>query len=431
MGFLLRTFAVSFGIFAALLFWWRPAPVLISVQPVDWAIEYKKHPPGKFLWGATTVAKETIGVSTPEQSLKEYIHQKTKDRLIRVGSDAWAEWAKSNFPGDDNKKSTAVFLRPTDPLATDLPSVLGYIEMRGRNRIDYFRYNRLAPSELGGKNIPPELRFPYRAKAGMIFGAAALLMAVFGFSKRLDNRISKSSAGKGCKVFVPVLTGGAALIILPFLYGWHHDFPPFVFIGGFVAICGLIGFFMFSRQVVMISNMIQEKNVLAHWTYVPAEWQRFADWAFTAEKEEKRGLLMVVSAIIVLVGGGFWLAMRDEAAGWVFLFLMGLMVFLWLIVLVPPRLTHRRNSQKSGEVFLGPSGLYLNGTVHSWSFPGSRFEFAQYTSSPFPLLSVTYSYITSAGRSLAFFRQEAVVHLPVPEGKEGEAEGLVEKYQMV
>ena len=143
-----------------------------------------------------------------------------------------------------------------------------------------------------------------------------------------------------------------------------------------------------------------ERDQLACWTYDPEEWKRFVAWEFTEETSEKRGLLMLVSAIILVVGGGFWLVMRDAAAAWVFVFLIGLAALLWAVAWIVPRLTRRRNLKALGEVYIGRSGIYMNGAVHTWNLPGSRFESAAFIEKPFPLLVFVYSYLMVAGRAL-------------------------------
>jgi hypothetical protein len=116
--------------------------------------------------------------------------------------------------------------------------------------------------------------------------------------------------------------------------------------------------------------------------------------------------------------------MRDDAAAWVFLVLLGLIVLLWMVAVLVPKLTYRRNIKGSGEVYLGSSGIHLNGSVHTWRLLGSRFESAQYRADPFPLLAVLYSYLMVAGRSLYFFRQYFAVSVPVPAGKEDDAKNI-------
>jgi len=79
-------------------------------------------------------------------------------------------------------------------------------------------------------------------------------------------------------------------------------------------------------------------------------------------------------------------------------------------------------------VFLGSSGKYINGAVHTWNLIGSRFESASKIEKPLPMLEIVYSYLMVAGRSLYFFRQYATVRVPIPEGKAAEATAIVKHY---
>ena len=238
-----------------------------------------------------------------------------------------------------------------------------------------------------------------------------------------------SSAGAGCKVFTSILVGGIALVVLPFLYFGGEDGMPALFIGFFVVIAGIIGMAMFGFQASSVSKMMRGKGLFAHWTYDPEEWRRYTELAFRADQSGKRGLLVLVSLIILVVGGGFWLMVRDEAAAWVFLFLLGLIALLWLIVLLVPRLAYRRNLKGPGDVYIGTSGIYLNGSVHSWNLPGSRFESVKYVAEPMPALVFVYSYLMSAGRSMFLFRQHAAVPVPVPKGRESEARMIAGRFE--
>jgi hypothetical protein len=107
---------------------------------------------------------------------------------------------------------------------------------------------------------------------------------------------------------------------------------------------------------------------------------------------------------------------------------MGLTALLWAVAWIVPRLTRRRHLKNAGEIYIGKSGISVNGAVHTWNIPGSRLESVAFTEKPLPLLTFVYSYPMVAGRFLYVFRQAASVRVPVPRGRETEALELTEQF---
>ena len=288
MRFLISTFLIVGGLFAAVLFWWRPAPELLALEPVDWAEEYEaQHTPGSPYSGAIGMAREIIRTSQTHKPLTEFIAEQTGERLSRVEGGRWQAWADRHFSDGSERDAAPAYLGRGDPLGTGLSGEYGYVELRRDNGIDFFQYQRLSAEDLSGREIPAGLRFPYRKTALALFGATLIFFLVNHFRKSGDHRLGRSSAGRGCKVFIAIGAAGAALVVLPFLYGWINASPPFVFVGGFVVICGIIGLAMFGWQAVTVSNLLNGKGLLAHWTYTPQEWQAFTEWAFTESIGER------------------------------------------------------------------------------------------------------------------------------------------------
>jgi hypothetical protein len=427
MRFLTGTFGVAFGLLAALLYWWRPAPALISVKPVDWATAYEQaHIPGNHPPGTLPMGRQGIQAMGPHLPLTNFIQLITKGRLRSMSGTPWRKWAASHRAGKDATAGPSGFLRPGDPLAVGLSPPWGYIEIHGRDHIDLLGYRWLNTTELAGKGIPSGLHFPYRPGAILILVTTLVLAASAGLRPVTDPRVPDCTAGKGCKVFAVILCIGAALILLPFLYRLGDNTLLLTLIGGFIALCGFIGLAMFGGQAVRVADMLKGKNVLARWSCAPDEWQRFTTWAYATEKAQKRVLLWVLTAVILGAGGGFCLLMQDEAALWVLLFLSGIVILTWLIVLMHRWLSCRRDSRGPGEVVVGPSALYIDGSVHSWSMAGSRIESAQFATKPFPMLEIIYSYILKPGHFFYLFRQRTTVHIPVPKERQGDAAAIAE-----
>lgn len=429
MQFLITPFLVYIGISVSLLFWWRPAPELLFVKSVDWALEYEnQHTPGKHMWGAMEIAREFIRAGTSHQPLTEFIEKKTRDQLTRVDDDMWRELYDTHFAKRLISPGSHAYFSPESPPMDVLKQSQGYVELRLKNAIRFLYYNRLDALDMDRQDIPTRLKYPLRGAAITLVLASLVLWGSKRFRPREENRAAQSTAGTGCRVSLAILTMGMTLGALPFFYyNGQGGFAAFFF-GILMCLTGMVGLAFFGVQVVAVHKMVSGKDCLAHWTYAPLEWDRFAKWEMSAASEARWGLLAFISLIIVGVGLGFWLFMQDTASLWVFVFLLGLIVCLWGVALLAQILGNKRLRQSPGEVFLGSSGIYINGAVHTWNLIGSRFESASKIEKPLPMLEIVYSYLMVAGRSLYFFRQYATVRVPIPEGKAAEATAIVKHY---
>lgn len=429
MGFLARSLLVTSGILAAMLLWWRPPTALLSVRPLDWAVLYERqHTPTRHLWGAMEMAREMIRANAPHLPLTEFIEETTRGRIVRGDNDRWRRWYGRHFASSHPPDGESLYFSPAEAPLADLAGEQGYVAVKTDGHIHFLDYRRIDAADLAGKVIPAELRYPQRRQALMVLVAALAFWGITRFRAKAANPMAVSTTAMGCRATGAIFAAGVALMALPFVYHYPEEGAPFFFIGSFVFLCGAIGLALFGWQMRTLGRILGGKDQLACWTYDPEEWKRFVAWEFTEETSEKRGLLMLVSAIILVVGGGFWLVIRDAAAAWVFVFLIGLAALLWAVAWIVPRLTRRRNLKALGEVYIGRSGIYMNGAVHTWNLPGSRFESAAFIEKPFPLLVFVYSYLMVAGRALYVFRQAATVRVPVPRGREVEAAELAGKF---
>ena len=427
MKFLLRTFITSATLLLGLLLWWRPAPMLIEVRPIDWAKEYEAaHTPAEQAAGVMSHYREIIRSSKAHVPLTEFIARETEGQFILGSSDEWRSWYSNLVLPSLAEQPERFYCSVEIPPFAGLDQERGYVEIRAGDRVDFLFFSTIPARYFVDLKVPSALRYPFRQEAAAVLLAAVALLLFQRFWRGPTDLAADSSAGKGCKVFVAVLTTGFALFILPFFYQDFDSNIPLFFVGFFALIAGFIGLGMFGWQLRILRQILGGRDLLAHWHYDPVEWRRFVEWEFTEEREEKRGLWLFISAIIVVVGGGFWLIMRDRAAAWVFLFLLGLIPLLWMVAVLAPKLTYRRNIKGPGEVYVGTTGMYVNGSVHTWRLPGSRFESAEYHDQPFPLLAVVYSYLMIAGRSLYVFRQYHEVRAPVPVGRQEEARQIAE-----
>ena len=433
MRFLVRPLLTTCTLLFGLMLYWRPTPLLLEMVPVDWAAAYEKdHTPPDHLWGAMEMAKELFRSWASPVPLTEFIDQQTRDQRVRVDNEVWLNWYADNFPGDSTAHKNTAYFRPMDSPLSQLTQEQGYLELRDKSTVSHLHFRILHPTELVGRNIPNDLRYPFRNQAIAVLIVALSLLVLNRFYRGEPDLIELSSAGLGCKVGSAILTTGGAAVALPFFYGYSgsgaFEEAPFIAIGGFVSLIGVITLLMFGLQISILHKIVSGRDLLAHWTFDSQEWRRYAEWEFGEEKSEKKGLVILISVITLGIGLIFWVIAQNEAAAWTLLLLAVLLLLLWLIAWLLPKLKYRRNLKQTGEVYIGTSGIYINGSVHTWNFLGSRIESVDYLSKPFPLLIFVYSYLMVAGRSLYFFRQSVAVRTPVPLGKEAEAQRIAERF---
>ncbi|MBM9520830.1 hypothetical protein JWG39_13485 [Desulforhopalus vacuolatus] len=438
MRFLFKTLLVSCALATALLFWWRPAGELMSLKPVDWAALYEKQytfrsstlsqPLAEFVHERMYEKQHTFRLSTRYRPLAEFIREEIEGKVSRIEGDSAQTWRESHFPRSRDITPQAVYFNPADVYMKKLEQQ-GYLEIRSHGSIDHLSYIRLDATDLDRGNIPNSLRFPYRTQALSIFALVFIFLGLMWLRPGKPDLVGQSSVANGCKFFLALLIGGVALVVLPFLYfgGERHKGMEAMVIGSCIITFSIIGLAIYGYLAAAVSKLIRGEGLLAHWIYDPDEWRQYTELNFRVERSKLR-LLAFISLIILCVSGSFCLTEENQAAVWVFVFLLGILVLIWLTALVAPWLTYRRNLRGSGQVFIGKKGIYLNGTVHTWGLPGSRYESVEYMETPVPGLVFVYSYLMTVGQSLSFVRQYVTVYVPIPKGKEQEGKDVLDTF---
>jgi hypothetical protein len=427
-----RQVLASGVIVAALLAWWFPAPVLLRTELVDWGRLYESRyaSSGSGL-GVMGMGKAFIRSVTEPMPLNRFIESRTADQLI-IGTDpAWSAVLDSLevtlVPGG---KAVQYVVPDSAPYAS-LPETSRYLQWRDEKGIRYLEYQFVPAADFESHSIPEEVQFPLRL-SWLLLLACGLGATLLGFvAGGKPSLIEGSSAGKGLRwsAVFSLLCGGA--VIWPFVYqsfGSGFSFAS-ILMGGLFLIGGLVGMWLFGRQAAMVRRMVAG-DCLAHFTYSPEEWTKFAQWDYGEEASDKRAIWLLIFVISLVVGLGFMAVMQDEASVWVFGGLMGFMAVLWLLAWAMPKLTYRRDLKAAGEVYVGQDGIYLNGSVHSWNTWGARLDSVSFKADPLSHIEVVYSYLMVAGRSLYFFRNYVTVRVPVPAGREADGKAVVDKLRV-
>lgn len=421
MGLIWRQVLASLVIAAAVMAWWFPAPLLIRAELVNWGKLYEaRYAPSENGFGAMGMARAFIRSVTEPQPLSRFVAERTADKTLVATEPAWGPFFAELEKELSRKGQALRYVEPRMAPFSGLSASHRYLTWRDEGGLRYLEYRFIPAAEFASHGIPPEIEFPLRSYRWLLLagGCGALFLGFWPGKK--STLVEASSAGKGLRWSAVGGVFFAAMIAWPFVYrsvGSDMSYAS-IMVGGLLTLGALVGMILFGSQVRLLRRLIEAGGHLAHFTYSPEEWCAFARWNYGEEAAQKRSMWLVIFVISVAVGVGLMLLMRDEASVWVFAFLMGFMALLWLLAVVLPKLALRRHLGATGQVYVGEKCIYLNGSVHTWNFPGARFENAALQAKPMPHLLVIYSHLMVAGRTLYFWRQYNAVRIPVPVGEE-------------
>jgi len=203
--------------------------------------------------------------------------------------------------------------------------------------------------------------------------------------------------------------------------------PPLVFGGGFLLLMAIVTTGLLWRSALRQDRIFVGQELLARWEYAPSEWRRHVETLFRERKAASRTMLRVVGVIMLVVGGLFLLAMRDQASLIVAAVLLGVFLLLVLVAVMAPARQRRFLLSRPGLVLIARSGVYLAGEFHDFRLFDSRLEGAEVRQleDARRLLCIGYSYDGRHGR------QSAEVSIPIPPGKETEAEEVAAELNRV
>jgi hypothetical protein len=213
-------------------------------------------------------------------------------------------------------------------------------------------------------------------------------------------------------------------IFTPFLLDFFHaDVGDWVFAVMFFClvfgITTIIIAVIYTKRARLVSRMLIKENLLAYWTYPPAEWSSYAQKEHEENKREKRNLFLVVVAVSFIIGIILSIMHLD---GWLIFLstVLGIIVLMGGSAALAVWMRYRQNRKYQGEVYISPIAVYLNRELHVWQGYGASLEEVSYhdTGQTTPLLKIVYS---SPSRST---RLTTTVRVPVPTGEEENAKRI-------
>ena len=215
-------------------------------------------------------------------------------------------------------------------------------------------------------------------------------------------------------------------IFAPYIFGvdamqWGFGISFLCIVFGITAIVVAV---MYTKRARLVDQMLRKENLLAHWTYTPAEWQSYAQKEHRQNKREKRNLFLLVTVISIIIG--VILSAINPDGKLIFLLtvagIIGIAGGAALLAIYP---RYRQNRKNLGEVYISQHGVYLNRELHVWRGFGAALEEVSYQDRyrAQPLLQIVYS---TPNR---YNRQDVTVRVPVPQGEQAAAKNIADRLQ--
>jgi hypothetical protein len=413
MSYTLRFAVASCAVVATLLAWWFPAPVLIRGELVDWGRLYEAQyaPPSEMMFSVIDLTMARLKAGAEPVPLTEFIAGKTDGHTFRATDAAWAEVFSRLDTNLAPNRPLVRFFKPTQPPFVQLDDKLRYVEWRDGRGIRYLEYQYILAKEFKDQPIPEAIRFPLRAYWPYLL-CGVLAIGYWGFFPRRTLGIVESSwAGKGFRISAAFTIAFLGIILWPFIYqNMGSNYFGVILVGGILLLGAGLFLLYFRGQISALRRMIEDRQYLARFTYGIKEWNQFIEWRFAEESSTAKFGLVVISIIFGVVSLGFVVLEQDETSLCISGGLMGFIVLFGGLGMVMQRLAYRRNRLQPGEVYVGESGCYINGSVHTWR---NYLEKAEFKIDPVPHILVAYS---QPSRNLS--RSLVSVPIPVPMGQE-------------
>jgi len=186
--------------------------------------------------------------------------------------------------------------------------------------------------------------------------------------------------------------------------------PAIVFLSFFFFLSSIVIGFMFRSREKKLQSLISGENLLAAWTLNAAQKKAYVKYLFENEKGRNMGILTIISVISVVIFGIFILVI-DEGKLFMFLVLVGLIIFLSFFAFGMPRYYRYKNSKNDGNILIGAKFAYINGFFHNWDFVLSGLSKVKIIKTPFYGINLTYYYTDRT------FHHSEELFIPANEGE--------------
>lgn len=202
------------------------------------------------------------------------------------------------------------------------------------------------------------------------------------------------------------------------------DFYWMIVVGIILAGTFIICFGMFLGMAKRLGSLFQNKQLLAHWTFDTAEQLKKAEEEYKERKATHKFLLIMVTFFFVTIGGFFLLFKfddYDEAAIFAGI-MLSVLALIYIVALTTPRVAYNRMKKSPAEVYIGFHGAWVMGAYTQWNAPMTKITRVGLIHSESSVIITVYYNIRQRYGS-----QQQVCRIPVPKGKEEEANSVASR----
>jgi hypothetical protein len=232
----------------------------------------------------------------------------------------------------------------------------------------------------------------------------------------------------GVWIGVTIAAFGLVLAILPGLTGMDMMKVGFgmIFIGGFVVIMGVVTAGVYGQRAREMNRILSAENILARWVYSENQSREQIEKEYAQQTSANRSTFLIMLAWFVVIGG-FFLGLdlfKEGEVNWFFAFLFfGILVLLGVVAFSAPIIWKRQAQRAARDVIIARNGVVLNGALHTWVAPLNKLTGVQFRQeSGVRDLEFEIQYMARASvTNYATY----TVSIPVPAGKEAEAQDVV------
>lgn len=200
-------------------------------------------------------------------------------------------------------------------------------------------------------------------------------------------------------------------------------------VGLIVALTGAISAPMLhstgKKQVQEIEALLAGHDLRAHWRFDPDEWNRYTENEYARGMKQTRSVCLWTFAIIsllVLAVAWFSDAMHTVT---ILIALVSAALFTGLVAgssYLMVKSAYSQNRSGVGEVYIGGTSVYLGTRFYTWQ--GKWAELQKVLFEPGDPSVVQFDIKYGSGDNTS----HAEVRVPVPRGREGAAQDLVDSY---
>jgi len=233
----------------------------------------------------------------------------------------------------------------------------------------------------------------------------------------------KTNPQKRAVMWFVLAAVGLLMFVLPIMLGIEE------YHGGFVL--GFLGFVLLVTAIIAgiacwlrekrLDRLVSGDGLIVHWKYSSGEWREYAEIMYRRKKRERWRIIYLLAGILLSVCIAFAI-FRPDSLLVMLIVLFPLLLLSALVTVIVFVLDYRRARDRTGEVFIGKDGIYLDGEYYSWKMAGGRLEGVTCVTGEGTYLEFRYS-----GRS-GYAGGNYVVRVPVPLGQEDSAKRIAAKF---